>query len=395
MKTSIMKTAGIIAFLTLFVLSTANATIRYVDGNGGQTNYYATISAAITAASAGDTVLVGPGKYNENNAQITVDKKVILIGSGYRELKNGGTHLMGGFNLSSSASGSKIMAFRFINQAYVTLAASCNNVIIANNYFTAIESSGIYALNISGGQNDTVRNNLFYHSGIYVTGNNHNINNNIIIRGFYTQGSYTSYFYGINSGAVVNLLIYNNIIGEVSGANVNYSIVVGTPLETKIVSNIFYSCTHVTDINAVQTALYSYNHKWGTAGSEPIVDYSNSTGDPTFQIFNSAFSYSDNPATDTDFHLLEGSPAIDAGYDNTSFLGAGYVYGDNEFHGGKGTGRSDCGIYGGPFPFPNPVGWPILPAIKSLSIDKSIVQPGGSVNINAEGLIQSYPGRGN
>ncbi|WP_321341261.1 DUF5801 repeats-in-toxin domain-containing protein [Breoghania sp.] len=44
-------------------------------GNGG----YATIQAAINAASDGDTILIAPGTWNEN---VTVDKAVTLVGSG-------------------------------------------------------------------------------------------------------------------------------------------------------------------------------------------------------------------------------------------------------------------------------------------------------------------------
>jgi nitrous oxidase accessory protein len=68
--------AGAIAVLSLATISSSTAaeTVR-VGGPGG----YSTISAAIAAARPGDTVLVGPGKYQEN---LVIDKSVVLVGQG-------------------------------------------------------------------------------------------------------------------------------------------------------------------------------------------------------------------------------------------------------------------------------------------------------------------------
>ena len=50
---------------------------RVVDASGGGTD--TTIAAAITAASAGDTIFIAPGTYNEN---IILDKSLTIIGAG-------------------------------------------------------------------------------------------------------------------------------------------------------------------------------------------------------------------------------------------------------------------------------------------------------------------------
>jgi nitrous oxidase accessory protein len=54
--------------------TTSADTLRVGDPGG-----YSAISAAIAAAAAGDTILVGPGKYREN---LVIDKSVVLVGQG-------------------------------------------------------------------------------------------------------------------------------------------------------------------------------------------------------------------------------------------------------------------------------------------------------------------------
>lgn len=67
-----------------------SGTSYYVDGTNGSDTFdgltwdfaLATIAAAITAASAGDTIYIAPGSYDE---QVTVSKaKLTLVGSGNR-----------------------------------------------------------------------------------------------------------------------------------------------------------------------------------------------------------------------------------------------------------------------------------------------------------------------
>ncbi len=379
-----------VIFGMVMINAMAHATIRYVDGVGGQTNYYATISAAITAATAGDTIMVGPGLYSENNQKISVTKRVVLIGSGYRNLINGGTHIIGGFDLTASATGSKIIGFRFINNANITAASGCNNLIIANNFFNA---SNTIAFNTNtGSSGDTIKNNIFVNSRIDIAGSNHVLCNNIL-KGGWVSGSYLYSIYITES--VTNILIFNNIFSEMSGVyhNAIYSSSCSYLEQLKIASNVFSQVYHITNCSGL-ALFYGRNHLYNSgSGTQPTPNLPNSTGDPQFTLFtNSTFTYDDNEATDTDFHLQGGSPCIDGGYEENNFLANG-LYQDDNLHGGLGTSVADCGIYGGPYPFPHPHGRPIFPVVKSMTTDKTVVTPGGTVQLNATGTIGSFPGK--
>jgi nitrous oxidase accessory protein len=71
--------------MTLSVLSVSAATALSLTAAAAETvrvgvpGGFSTISAAIAAADAGDTVLVGPGKYREN---LVIDKPIVLVGQG-------------------------------------------------------------------------------------------------------------------------------------------------------------------------------------------------------------------------------------------------------------------------------------------------------------------------
>ena len=66
---------GTATLLTVEKISDGASHTFLLVGNGG----YATIQAAITAASAGDTIMIAAGTYNEN---LVVDKGVTLLGLG-------------------------------------------------------------------------------------------------------------------------------------------------------------------------------------------------------------------------------------------------------------------------------------------------------------------------
>src|SRR5688500_20004135 len=69
--------AWLACLLGVIPVSPAHASTLIVPDN------YGTIQAAINAASAGDTIVVRPGTYNEN---LTLNKSVILTAASYTSL---------------------------------------------------------------------------------------------------------------------------------------------------------------------------------------------------------------------------------------------------------------------------------------------------------------------
>ncbi|MEO6832976.1 MAG: hypothetical protein ABI169_12280, partial [Chitinophagaceae bacterium] len=77
-----MKNILTLAALACFALSnTANATVRVVNNNNPSPGQYATLAAAQSAASAGDTLLITGSVYNYNS--LTITKRLTLIGTGH------------------------------------------------------------------------------------------------------------------------------------------------------------------------------------------------------------------------------------------------------------------------------------------------------------------------
>ncbi|MBK7098120.1 MAG: hypothetical protein IPH58_06910 [Sphingobacteriales bacterium] len=70
---------------------------RYVDGSGtcsGNTPCYSTISAAVIAASAGETITVYPGTYDE---MIIINKPLTLVSASGRDVTTIKYSTIGGY----------------------------------------------------------------------------------------------------------------------------------------------------------------------------------------------------------------------------------------------------------------------------------------------------------
>lgn len=97
-----MAVVGVV-MVTLFFASSAFSAIIVVDQNGGRD--YRTIGEGIRAATAGDTVKMLSGIYEE---AVSINKNITLIGEGpdTTTIRNpGGTTITIGANVSSKISG--------------------------------------------------------------------------------------------------------------------------------------------------------------------------------------------------------------------------------------------------------------------------------------------------
>jgi len=127
------------ALVALFIVATqfSYGTIRYV----GPGQPYATIQAAINASTAGDTVKVLPGVYNE---AITINQNIVIQGSGYET-----TVITSSTNPTVTMSNGKIMWFAITSSGGNGIRASAGT--ISNCVISGCASSGVYFLSGSTG----------------------------------------------------------------------------------------------------------------------------------------------------------------------------------------------------------------------------------------------------
>lgn len=332
---------------------------------------YSTIPEAINAASGGDTIKVGVGTYNSGGGLMTVTKRLTIIGNGYKEISNGGSHVGGGFDLTANADRAKIMRFKFIESQNpnINIQDACNRVVITENYFPqpnwAIQSYG---------DNDTITKNII-RGGIYMNEAIENVINNNIL-----YSAYSSYLIQAQ-GNCAFLKIHNNVF-----SNSSYAFTLGSAATTMVYGNLFTSITNIYP-EAYNLYLYSGNWKWNSGGSEPPNGIENGSGDPYFKNFDGAnYIYNDDPTQASDLRLTDTSPCIDFSF-QTGIPPIGPDYIDVLGKGGQGTARVDCGIFGGPDPFPDIFVPPTKPGVTIMTVTPSPVSPSGVITINAEGKI--------
>ena len=139
-----------------FEHSTVTAATITVDPNGE--GNYTTIQAAIDNASAGDTIRIWAGTYNE---QITVNKTLTIIGNGTENTTIDGAGFT--YNLVSVyANWTNITGLKF-NYSHSTWQTelyleSVNNCSIYNNNFTNCYNG----INAWWSDFNTIENNTFY-----------------------------------------------------------------------------------------------------------------------------------------------------------------------------------------------------------------------------------------
>lgn len=333
------KTIFTLAILTMTVWS-ANAKVWRVNNNAGVVADFSTIAAAVSAATAGDTIYIEGSA--TNYAGSTLNKRLVFIGTGYflsGTNSNAGLQAnpysanVGSIRLDSAASGSVFLGLGSltINNANdggfgadnITISRCQLNSItiyygtkagcVANNWNITKCYVG-YISNVVVMQNWNVSNNIFTSSiDMSNTSNSGNIVRNNVFRSSVTM--YNAYFanniiaYNVD---FVNVVVKNNLaIGNPSG----FATYVGTNNNTS---------------GHTDAAMFQ-----GLSGN----------------------SY------DGQWRLAVGSPAIGAG------LTIGTVV------------SPDAGAYGGPDPY-RLSGIPPIPTIYSLTVPAAIPSGSSSMDIN-------------
>jgi len=361
---SLMTSVAILAALN------GSATVRTVNaGISGYPNpgQYNSISAAITAASAGDTLMIA-GSTPYDVAGFTVSKQLVFIGAGYNPQNSDHltTIVSGTVTLNASSTGSVFMGLVFSSQ--LTSTANLSNITFKRCYF----GNGMY-------NGYTMANLLMTECVVYgqfqmnTTTTTTNIKNNVFI-GDIGAGAYKLY---IGNGAATDTIDHNTFINGKNGSVTGSTFATGSGFmrcnSAIITNNIFYnlpvfsatilpSCTGNYFNNNIcfrSGTTLSTMPQTGNFGSGNI----NNT-DPQFTtIFSSATNvYLDFNADN--IRPATGSPCLSAATDGTSI-----------------------GATGGRYPVylsTNTVltGEPPVPSVRSINITSStVVAPGTPVNV--------------
>lgn len=332
-----------LTFVLLFVSYVfCSATTRIVDSHFPQpTGVYSTIQLAYNAASPGDTILISPavGEY----AGITIAKRVHIVGTGWSNPSTSVPHTKtGSFTFNSGSQGSSMSGLEIngmidINTdsimvkrnklQYIYVRTNSTNIIIIQNYIIVARSCC--------GWNETSIISIWENSEVFIS-------NNIIIN----NGTYQPY--GIYTSFPTNVILCNNVFRSGDRA-ITIGMSGGNYSPHSVFNNIIVSGGGTS---GVSTAYSDNNHNIGNSTQFGTINDNKQNVDMS-TVFVDAANY--------DFHLKEGSPAI-----------------------GAGVGGTDCGIYGGTFPFvDNGRTW--LPMITEMSVPAIVnVADGLDISVKAK-----------
>jgi hypothetical protein len=341
-----MKTLNVLSVFILLLVSVvfAQGATHIVDSRYPRpTGVYATIQLAYNAANAGDTILISPspGIYNG----ITLSKQVHIVGTGWEKASESvsktttSSFYFNNGSQGSSISGIEINGIIQINTSDITIKRNklnrlevrqdCSNILITQNFI------------LSGGGSCC---DWYHYSSIAVWENAQVIISNNIIN--YSHSDYD--IFGIYTLYPVNVIICNNII-----RSKNSTIILGMS-GSNYTSHLVYNNIIVSGgaTSGVATTYAENNHNIGNSTQFSTINNNQQNVD-----MNAVFV----DAANHDYHLKAGSPAIGAGLDGT-----------------------DCGIYGGLYPFvDNGRTW--LPMITEIDVPNTVnVNDGLDISVKAK-----------
>lgn len=328
MKTKLLSLAAIATFA--FSAQSAVLTVSNVPNSIAQ---YTTIAAAITAASAGDTIYVNPS--NVGYGSVTVNKSLVLIGAGaWSEGQFGLRSTVSSFSLSNvAANGTVIKGFDITTPNCISTTVAIQNITIESNRLQNIVFNNT-------ANNIVIRNNLFHTNYPGTISGSSTCTNFLITNNIFRVTTTTGNILTLSSTANNGNLFANNIVHS-SSTTVN-------PLRGAayftLVDNIIYGGASTLATDAIQNCNISHNLFFGNYTQGGVFHASSNGANNLFgNSFNPVFTeigaianmwaYAPT-APFTNFALPAGSPAI-----------------------ASGSNGANMGIYAGSFPWmDNPAG---------------------------------------
>lgn len=341
------------AAVALTLLSTSSfATVWRVNNNPVVNANFSTISAALSSSSvlANDTIYVEGSA--QNYGSLTVNKNVVLIGTGYFLTDNDTTQA---FNqptivtsITISTAGARVFGFQINGQVSI----NANDVVFERNRVNQTSTSG---------------------TAIIVQSNRNNIN----IRSNWIQRPITSSCCGggwaldISTGAT-NIFVIGNILKAGTKANSNTwdQVSAGAIRMASNATAVFENNVvlgHMTLFNAIFNNNIQLNGTYSPTNMVLVshnigqsTQFGTSNNNQTNVNMSTVFTYGPGGEdVDNHYRLTTGSPAI-----------------------GAGTSGVDIGAFGGSSPY-YLSGMPAIPAVFSTTIP-TVVTTASGLDINAK-----------
>ncbi|HWB24185.1 MAG TPA: hypothetical protein VG738_01845 [Chitinophagaceae bacterium] len=349
-----MKNQPLLALGLLIITSFAKANVLTVSNNLGHPTAYTDIPAAISAASAGDTIYVLGSLTHYSKANI--NKKINIFGPGYLPQKdNTLTAIIDGIEFQSNCDGTTISGMiinggvTFDNQTFNDITITRNSLVNAGMSFNS----------------STITNNLKFINNIMVHSGNLLSPGSAVFNNFLVENNVIANSNGplVNGGFTSNTTIFKNNIFmcNVSNGNGTYP-AFGQVRQITLTNNIFigYKITYGT--SGIDYSTFDHNLAYlvsGSYGSDPFAAEHNISISNIYDE-NPGFVSADllYPSESSNYNLQAGSPCLHAASD-----------------GGQ------QGVYGGD---PN-ANWalslmPALPYIISLNLSTATINAGGSIS---------------
>lgn len=331
----------------------SQATILVVNNNNPSPGQYTTPTAALAAASPGDTLLITGSVYNYNN--LTITKRITIIGTGHQpSTPNPATSMFDNINFSGTAT-------NLYDVNLIGLDVNTINYNIANTKRQYVNRCKIRNYIYLGDNQDSILidGNFFEGTGYnFQAAANYNFSN-ITLRNNVFNGQFYQYYPSNSSG--YNLYVYNNLFLY------NGSVFAGSNRYLIFRNNIFY---RADPNNSISNSDFDYNliykaatNSFPTGSGNSVGTHNQNNVDPLFNNFPNAGAYYSYAY---DFTLKSTSTAINAGSD------------------GK-----DIGLTGGDGFFQK-YGIPNIPQINEFSItspSNGTIAPGGNLQISVKSSI--------